>query len=162
MRRKVRCAERRCKRTGLEEDRAEWIKLLRKKSASFKAKEQDYWESLIARDSKDSRRLWNDLSTILGRSRGSQGPTFSSDDFLCHLQKKVSDVRRATEGASPPAYSETEHRFQKFEKVTDVELKSLLLSSPSKSCSLDPMPTFLLKEFIDELLPFWFSFAMPH
>src|SRR5688572_33356343 len=70
MRRTVRRAERRYRRSGLEEDRVEWIKLLRNKSASFKIKEQEYWESLIARDSKDSKRLWNDLSNILGRSRG--------------------------------------------------------------------------------------------
>ena len=154
MRRTVRRAERRYRTSGLEKDRVEWIKLLRNKSASFKIKEQEYWESLIARDSKDSKRLWNDLSNILGRSRGSQGPTFSSEDFLRHLLKKVSDVRRDTEGADPPQYSETQCCFERFEKVTDVELKSLLLSSPSKSCLLDPIPTFLLKEFIDELLPF--------
>ena len=154
MRRTVRCAERRYRRSGLDEDRVEWIKLLRRKSAAFKVKEQEYWETLIARDSGDSRRLWNDLSTILGRSRGSQGPTFSSDDFLRHLLKKVSDVRRDTEGAAPPEFPETQCCFDSFETVTDAELRSLLLSSPSKTCALDPIPAFLLKEFVDELLPF--------
>ena len=28
------------------------------------------------------------------------------------------------------------------------------MSSPSKSCSLDPAPTFLVKEYIDTLVPF--------
>jgi hypothetical protein len=154
MRRTVRRSERRYRRSGQEEDRLEWIRLLRKKSSDFKVKEQDYWESLIARDSKDSRRLWNDLSTILGRSRCSQGPEFPPEDFLRHLLKKVSDVRRDTEGAAPPEYSETQCRFERFEQVTESELKALLLSSPSKTCKLDPIPAFLLKEFIDELLPF--------
>ena len=29
-----------------------------------------------------------------------------------------------------------------------------ILSSPTKSCTLDPIPTFLLKELVDVLLPY--------
>ena len=38
--------------------------------------------------------------------------------------------------------------------VTSAELRRIILTSPSKSCELDPLPTFLLQEFVDVLLPF--------
>ena len=31
------------------------------------------------------------------------------------------------------------------------------MKSPSKSCLLDPWPTFLVKECINILLPYWFD-----
>src|SRR6218665_1667820 len=34
------------------------------------------------------------------------------------------------------------------------ELRCIILTSPPKSCELDPIPTFLLQEFVDDLLPF--------
>ena len=35
-----------------------------------------------------------------------------------------------------------------------VDLERIIRSSPAKSCDLDPIPTFLLCEFLDDLLPF--------
>jgi hypothetical protein len=37
--------------------------------------------------------------------------------------------------------------------VNSEELRRIILSSPPKSCELDPLPTFLLQEFVDILLP---------
>ena len=33
------------------------------------------------------------------------------------------------------------------------EIKKLLVKSPSKSCELDPMPTYLLKQYVNNVLP---------
>jgi hypothetical protein len=33
------------------------------------------------------------------------------------------------------------------------EIKKLLVKSPSKSCELDPMPTYLLKQCVNNILP---------
>jgi hypothetical protein len=43
--------------------------------------------------------------------------------------------------------------FQKFKPVTETDVHKLVMASPTKSCSLDPWPTFLLKDCIDILLP---------
>jgi len=34
------------------------------------------------------------------------------------------------------------------------EVRKIIMGSPVKSCALDPIPTFLLREVIDALLPF--------
>jgi len=57
------------------------------------------------------------------------------------------------------------HRYLSFRRLTDATLSSLqscstdevrrvVIESPTQSCALDPIPTFLLKECIDILLPF--------
>ncbi len=43
--------------------------------------------------------------------------------------------------------------LKEFEPATEKEIKKLLANSPSKSCVLDPVPTFLVKECSDVLIP---------
>ena len=40
-----------------------------------------------------------------------------------------------------------------FSVIGSDEVRKLILSSPTKSCMLDPWPTFLVKEHVDILLP---------
>ena len=44
-------------------------------------------------------------------------------------------------------------RFGSFQLVSENEVLKFIKDSPSKSCSLDPWPTFLVKGCIDILLP---------
>lgn len=119
----------------------------------FWEKEQCRWENMVARDSKDSRRLWKDISVILSHSRSSHSLSFSSDEFLRHLSRKVSDVRGNTEGTALPTDSTTKHHFEQFNLVTESELEYILTSTSSKSCTLNPIPAFL-HDLISERLPF--------
>jgi len=41
-----------------------------------------------------------------------------------------------------------------FHPVTEAEVRRVIMESPSKSSSLDPIPTFLLKEVLNDLLPY--------
>ena len=153
-RRVVRRAERRYRRTALDVDRRIWIQLLRDKHALFQSKEQCYWEDRIARHSGDSRRLWSDLSSMLGRHSTAATPTFSADEYAHYLEGRVADVRCETAGSPSPEYTRTQYLLDGLRQVTFSDLRSLLLSARPKTCSLDPIPTFLLQEVIDELMPF--------
>ena len=44
-------------------------------------------------------------------------------------------------------------KLEKFRPVTQEETQKLIIGSPTKSCSLDPIPTFLLKECVLEFTP---------
>jgi len=39
-------------------------------------------------------------------------------------------------------------------QLTEAEVRRIIMTSPTKSCSLDPVPTFLLRESTDLLLPY--------
>jgi len=41
-----------------------------------------------------------------------------------------------------------------FRPCTTTEVRRIIMSSPVKSCSLDAAPTFLVREFVDVLLPY--------
>ncbi len=43
--------------------------------------------------------------------------------------------------------------MDEFTPTTEDEVRKIILSSPSKSCSLDPIPTWLLKLCLDETVP---------
>ena len=44
-------------------------------------------------------------------------------------------------------------KFSYFKQVSQEEIRKVFMISPTKSCLLDPYPTFLVKECIDILLP---------
>jgi len=43
--------------------------------------------------------------------------------------------------------------FSNFELLSKDSVKKLVLSVPTRSCSLDPVPTKVVKECLDELVP---------
>ena len=45
------------------------------------------------------------------------------------------------------------NRLDHLVPATEEEVKALIQKSPNKSCEFDPLPTWLLKECLDELLP---------
>jgi hypothetical protein len=51
-------------------------------------------------------------------------------------------------------FTKTDAIFSGFELCSQVELREIIKSSPSKTCDLDPAPTFLVKDHIDVMLPF--------
>ena len=48
---------------------------------------------------------------------------------------------------------EAQCHLQSFEPATESEIRKIIMSSKSTSCSIDPIPTFLLKSSIDVLVP---------
>jgi len=67
----------------------------------------------------------------------------------------VASVRAKTEGFPPVALNTTtEAQFFSFHTCTADDVRRLVMQSPTKSCTLDPIPTFMLKDSIDVLLPY--------
>jgi hypothetical protein len=44
-------------------------------------------------------------------------------------------------------------KFSDFDEVSEDYIRTLITTSPTKSCSLDPIPTYLVKNCLDVLLP---------
>ena len=65
--------------------------------------------------------------------------------------KKVYDD---TSGAAHPTYTGCITSFGDLEVCPVEELERIMKSAPCKSCEIDPVPTFLLLECLDILLPF--------
>jgi len=110
----------------------------------FQTKYASYWSSTVAENRHDSKLLWSKVNVLL---RPPIAPTTSShtvDDFVSFCVGKVDKIRQATSGAPPPVI-QTRHvaQFSHFSPVTSKEIKAV---APSKCCSLDPLPTCIIKK----------------
>ena len=108
------------------------------------------------------------MDSVQRRGRDSGLPTdpvpHSADDFQRFFEAQVQAVRSSTavyttaaaadsaSGAfSRPASSPS---LTAWREVTEDEVHCIVLAAPAKSCCLDPIPTFLLRNCIESVLPF--------
>ena len=131
-----------------------WKKL--EKHSAFKSKENSYWENTVKSNSSNPKKLWRSVSTILGEpaKQSANLSTFSASDFLDFLEQKFESVRSDTAGSAPPSFSSTTCTFSSFSLCSQELVRKVIGGTASKSCELDPAPTFLIKEFLEILLPF--------
>src|SRR6218665_1108577 len=122
---------------------------------SYREKERTYWETKIVSHAKDPKRLWATFDALLGGRRGDRQPDvslFSAEDFLSLFNDKINGIRLETASADPPVNPFTDCRLSAMVPVIGTELRRIILLSETKSCELDPLPTFLLQELVDVLL----------
>ena len=91
-------------------------------------------------DSEDSKQLADDMADFFS------GKVQRIRDTL---EKGRQEVASRPHTANPCSIS----TFSSFPLVTEEDVKKIVVSLPPKSCSSDPIPTLLLKECIDQLIP---------
>ena len=144
--------------------REKWILSLRTKANMFAGKRSSYWSSLIAENANCPKQLWSIVNKIICRNRndGSQQNilNINANNFLLFFKDKVDKVRRDTCDAADSIFKETNLNchFSTFSLCTDEDIKNVVLNSPTKSCSLDILPTHILKQHLPLFLPFITSF----
>ena len=121
---------------------------------------QAYYSAKI-QSSTTCKQLFQNFNTILGKSRSSLLPsTFDSDDltnvFSDYFTEKIRTIRNYFPPPNLTACPDTSfagNPLLTFESVTDEFVLKIINSASAKSCELDPIPTTLLYENLDILLP---------
>jgi len=81
--------------------------------------------------------------------------THTAEGIVAFCKKEIDDIRAATAGTQPPPVcSQSAASLATFTPCTQDEVRRIVMASPTKSCWLDPVPTFLVREFVDLLLPY--------
>ena len=121
---------------------------------------REYYRNLIVNQATKPRKLWNTLNTLLSRAPRLTLPTSDSalslaSTFLTFFGDKISKLQSAlpvslmsphiTPPVQPPLLSE-------FTPATTTEVRAAILASSDATCSLDFIPTVVLKSCIDSLL----------
>jgi len=157
-RRRARLCERRYRRTNTAPHCQAWVRALEKKKDLVRAKQEAYWNTRIKSNADRPKKLWRCLDSLLLRDQNKsalQQTKMTADKLHSFFDEKVQSVRSLTEESTQPVIHDFgEQSFVGFNECSMAEVRKTLLASPVKSCSLDPLPTFLLREFVDELLPF--------
>ena len=121
---------------------------------------QAYYSAKI-QSSTTCKQLFQNFNTILSKSRSSPLPsTFDSDDlpnvFSDYFNEKIHTIRNNFPPPNPTACPDTSfdgNLLLTFEPVTDEFVLKIINKESAKSCELDPIPTMLLYENLDMLLP---------
>lgn len=101
--------------------------------------------SAVREANGNARRLWQTLSSLL-KPTASTTEYFTAQQFSQVFKNKVDKIRSATAGAPSPAFApRCESQLVSYRPVTTDEVRRLLSHVPNKQCSLDPVPTWLLK-----------------
>ena len=155
-RRECRRLERLYRRTKTDTDRRRWIDAAHHRFQLYRKSKEDYWLGRLNQHEKSSTLLWRSLSTALGRDRNVTSSTgHSAEGFATFFERKVDDVMTATEGLPPPSIPTTASAsLASFNPYSQADIRRIIMKSPVKSCSLDSVPTFLVREFVDLLLPY--------
>ena len=79
-----------------------------------------------------------------------------ADTFSNYFYEKIQNIRALfgpSPDHSPVALEASLHPLSVFEPASEGEVKAVIVKSPSKSCELDPVPTFIIKQCIDVIVP---------
>src|SRR5580704_11531532 len=132
-------------------------KLLSKLISSAK---REFYRKQISSNINNPHKLWASLNSLLSCSSPSKLPSSMSLSelplaFLNTFSDKITKLRSAISSslssphippdAPPPVLSS-------FSPTTPAEVRNLILTSPDSSCSLDIIPSWLLKSCLDSLL----------
>ena len=120
-----------------------------------------YYSKLISDNSHDSRKLWRELHKTLNRVSDATLPSHKSEkslanqfaSFFSNKMKKIRD-NFAPSGTEYDVHPPSDPpKTTVFRQVSEEVVDKIIKTSQRKSCLLDPLPTFLIKECIDILRP---------
>ena len=150
-------AERQWLRTGLSQHKLLYRQLLAKFKNLVSQAKKVYYESKILASST-SRNLFQFVSEMYGNGKKcilpnnvplDKMPEIFNDFFISKIGKIRSILDSRNNGFVSNTNSFTGEKFQSFQLLSCKQVKHLILSSPCKSCCLDPLPTNILFQNID-------------
>ncbi|XP_022784544.1 uncharacterized protein LOC111325079 [Stylophora pistillata] len=159
-----RIAERNWRSTKSASDRRTF-KLLRNKAFFLMNKSRcEFYTDLLGNLSDDQRKLFAATKKLLNQPAETPFPPHGdklalANDMGSFFVNKILDLRVNLD-ATENSYSSITHHssrcassFTAFRRVDMDYLRKLVLKAPTKSCVLDPVPTNIMKDCLDELLP---------
>jgi hypothetical protein len=120
-----------------------------------------YFIGLIE-ESKDQKDLYKQTKKLLHKSKPTVLPSHAApaelaNKFAGFFSEKISKIRANIEAKQTDLPPCPQYLLPSLSHLTSLplaseeEVKKLIMKSPSKSCALDPIPTWLLKSHMDAI-----------
>ena len=158
-RRKSRMFERRY-RTRLPADQLAWTTQVRAMHETYRQRQNLYWRSKVKESSGSPKKLWKVLNSILCKKKEtstiSSSNRINAENFSQAFADKVAGVRSSTSNAHRPVFDDggCTVNFDTFSTVDETVVVRLIRNAANKNSMLDPVPTWIVKQYVDELAPF--------
>ena len=135
----------------------------RYRSAIDEAK-TEYYSGKVQECAGDQKKLFEIIKSLTKPLQQEQYPDSDSlkdlaDAFGDFFIMKIQKIRTKLDSQDPEPITilrvavKEEDMFLSFQPLTEDDVRKLIKQSPNKQCSSDPIPTWLLKECLDSLLP---------
>jgi hypothetical protein len=120
----------------------------------------NYYTNLVKSQSDNPKQLWATVNSLSGDNKSKVLPDYDNlsslvNSFNLFFTGKVTQIRSkigSTDHHHDDNFSNhlspvvsTTVPMSTFQEVKEADIRSIMKSSPSKSCSLDPIPTYLLQ-----------------
>ena len=121
-----------------------------------------HYNSRITECGQDSKALSQIMNELLYRQKVSKLPVYGSAQVLANrfasfFKEKIDKIRDELPDCSDINLEITQPQptssLSQLESTTQEEVWKVICKSPAKSCMLDPIPTWLIREAKGELLP---------
>ena len=161
-------AEKRYKKSCLQKD-FETYKIRRNELNNFICASKAKFLSDKIKDTKgNSKAMFKVINSSLNRKNNSPLPehddaTELANEFIKFFDDKIRNLKSKIEKVSNspsyiPSTANTQFSFSgtkltSFRSLNESEVRKLIMSMPLKHCELDPLPAWLTRKCIDELLP---------
>jgi hypothetical protein len=156
--------ERQWRRTHLPAHRVLYQQQRKKVIQLIDMAKSSYFEEKIAQ-CNDSKDLFRVVDTLLHRKGKPQLPPHENvqnlvEEFSDYFHNKIATIRQTLDAENDEPYDlpldeiqQCEAILSEFNPVTEDELLKIIRKMQTKSCPLDPLPTWLVKELLPELIP---------
>ena len=164
--RKQRKAERRWRKTKLMADWNVFKSIKNSTTFLMNNARKEFYTNTVNECSGDQRKLFDVLRKLLNKKRDSSFPPHCdkktlANDLGMFFVKKIADIRAGLDSVSN-CDKQRDDRFSSvrcssslrdFALLDADSVRTLVAKAPNKSCHLDPVPTSIVKQCLDELLP---------
>ena len=119
----------------------------------------DFYTNMVSNNYYNPRQLWNCINRTLHRKASGSLPAHNSTNSLCNSFSKYFKYTITQIHAAFPVSASScniyfpvvHHSCTVFKPASLTEVSKLILSSPNKSCDLDPISTFLIQSCLHTL-----------
>ena len=153
--------ERHWRSSKLTIDREIYVDQCRKVDHMIDVARTNYYLNKISENASDQRRLFKVVEDMTHKKTSPKFPTHESlselaERFADYFSEKIVKIRSDLQEIRQDLLQTQESCssiLSEFQPASETEVRKIIRESASKSCSLDPIPTGLLKDCLETLLP---------
>ena len=133
------------------------------RSTMCKEAKQNFYQQKITENVGDQKVLFKVVNDLLYKEKETSLPSTDSkeelakikiaDFFANKIERIVSSFVISESLRVQPSQEFTGTPFTKFQQISEDKLREVIMSGNSKCCHLNPIPTSVLKEVLDHVLP---------
>ena len=148
------------RRTGLEIHRQQYKNQRNELNEKIRSAKSLYYHNKIEECGNDQKALFGVIKNIMQPPKASTPLTDErqADNFNTFFVEKIEKIHSTFPELEPAQSHNNANAFtpslSTWRPVDEQEVRNVVMKSPTKSCSLDPWPTWMVKQHSQLLIPF--------